>query len=134
MPTPNTTTTAGRAHRRYTIALCKGAALLDETQTLLRHWTPGEEIAHFVDRVQRDNVLAQVTAYRTKDIVRRVFARRFLLPTDVPAGASRDSSTTAFLADSSRKSFFCTRLERTLCSTTSAPTCSGRPVAAGAPL
>ena len=71
--------------RRYTIALCKGAALVDETRTLVQHWTPGEEIGHFVDRVLHDNVLARVTAYRTKDIVRRVFARRFLLPTDEPA-------------------------------------------------
>jgi hypothetical protein len=71
--------------RRYTIALCKGAALVDETRTLVLNWTPGEEVDHFVDRVLRDNVLARVTAYRTKDIVRRVFARRFLVPTDVPA-------------------------------------------------
>ena len=71
--------------RRYTIALCKGAALVDETRALVQHWTPGEETGHFVDRVLHDNVLARVTAYRTKDIVRRVFARRFLVPTDEPA-------------------------------------------------
>jgi len=71
--------------RQYTIALCKGAALVDETRTLVQHWTPGEEIGEFVDRVLHDNVLARATAYRTKDIVRRVFARRFLVPTDDPA-------------------------------------------------
>lgn len=71
--------------RRYTIALCKGAALVDETRTLVQHWIPGEEVDHFVDRVLRDNMLARLTAYRTKDIVRRVFARRFLVPTDAPA-------------------------------------------------
>ncbi len=71
--------------RRYTIALCKGAALVDETRTLLQHWTPGEEIGHFADRVLCENVLARTTAYRTRDIVRRVFARRFLFPTDKPA-------------------------------------------------
>ena len=27
------------AGRRYTIALCKGAALVDETRTLVQHWT-----------------------------------------------------------------------------------------------
>ncbi len=70
---------------RYTIALCKGAALVDETRTLVRHWTPGEETGHFVERVLRYNLLARATAYRTQDIVRRVFARRFLVPTDVPA-------------------------------------------------
>ena len=71
--------------RRYTIALCKGAALVDETRTLVQHWTPGEEIGHFVDRVLHDNVLARATAHRTKDIVRRVFACRFLAPTDAAA-------------------------------------------------
>lgn len=71
--------------RRYTIALCKGAALVDETRTLVQHWNPGEEIGEFVDRILQENVLARATAYRTKDIVRRVFARRFLVPTDAPA-------------------------------------------------
>jgi hypothetical protein len=77
--------TATGHERRYTIALCKGAALLDETRTLLNHWIPGEEIDQFVDRIQRENALAKATAYRTNDIVRRVFARRFLAPTDSPA-------------------------------------------------
>jgi hypothetical protein len=71
--------------RRYTIALCKGAALLDETRSLLKHWVPGEEIDQFVDRIQRENALGKATAYRTKDIVRRVFVRRFLASTDTPA-------------------------------------------------
>lgn len=71
--------------RRYTIALCKGAALVDETRTLVQHWNPGEEIGEFVDRILQENILARATAYRTKDIVRRVFARRFLVPTDAPA-------------------------------------------------
>lgn len=73
------------ADRRYTIALCKGAALVDETRTLVHHWTPGEDVATLTDRVLSQNLLARATAYRTKDIVRRVFARRFLEPTDVPA-------------------------------------------------
>lgn len=71
--------------RRYTIALCKGAALLDETRSLLRHWVPGEEVDEFVDRIQRENALGKATAYRTKDIVRRVFVRRFLATSDAPA-------------------------------------------------
>jgi len=71
--------------RRYTIALCKGAALLDETRSLLKHWVPGEEIDEFVDRIQRENALGKATAYRTKDIVRRVFVRRFLATSDAPA-------------------------------------------------
>jgi hypothetical protein len=77
--------TAMSTDRRYTIALCKGGALVDETRTLVRHWTPGEEVGRFVDRILRENILARATAHRTKDIVRRVFARRFLFPTDTPA-------------------------------------------------
>jgi len=71
--------------RRYTIALCKGAALLDETRTLLQYWVPGQKVDELVERVQRENALAKTTAYRTNDIVRRVFARRFLVPSDAPA-------------------------------------------------
>jgi hypothetical protein len=71
--------------RRYTIALCKGAALLDETRTLLQYWVPGQKVDELVERVQRENALAKATAYRTNDIVRRVFVRRFLVPSDAPA-------------------------------------------------
>lgn len=71
--------------RRYTSALCKGPALLDETRSLLQHWTRGEQIGHLTERVLRNNLLGRTTARRTKDIVRRVFARRFLMPTDAPA-------------------------------------------------
>ena len=74
-----------RTGPRYTSALCKGAALVDETQALVQHWTPGEQIDHFVERVLSDNLLGRATARRTKDIARRVFARRFLAPTDAPA-------------------------------------------------
>jgi hypothetical protein len=70
---------------RYTIAVCKGSALLDETKTLLRAWHPGETIQEFSARVLRDDVLGKSTAYRNKDIVRRVFARRLLLPDTQPA-------------------------------------------------
>jgi len=71
--------------RRYTIALCKGAGLVNETQTLLQNWIPDEDLHVFVDRVLQNDLLGRATAYRTKDIVRRVFARRFLSPTDLPA-------------------------------------------------
>ena len=70
---------------RYTIAVCKGSALLDETKTLLRAWRPGESIHDFSARVLRDDLLGKSTAYRNRDIVRRVFARRLLLPDSKPA-------------------------------------------------
>jgi hypothetical protein len=70
---------------KYTIAICKGAALLGETRTLLNHWIPGEPIDSFAKRVQEQGILGNATAYRTRDIVRRVFCPRFLKPTDEPA-------------------------------------------------
>jgi Putative inner membrane protein (DUF1819) len=70
---------------RYTIAICKGSALLSETKALLRTWRPGEPVNSFADRVLHENVLGKATAYRVKDIVRRVFARRFLSPNSAAA-------------------------------------------------
>lgn len=69
----------------YTIAICKGSALLEETKSLLRAWHPGEPTGDFRDRVLREDLLGRMTAYRASDIVRRVFARRFLHPDDRPA-------------------------------------------------
>jgi hypothetical protein len=70
---------------RYTIAICKGSALLGETKALLRVWRQGEALASFTDRVLHEDVLGRATAYRVKDIVRRVFARRFLFPNSAAA-------------------------------------------------
>lgn len=70
---------------KYTIAICKGAALLEETRTLLNHWNPDERIDDFAKRVQEEGILGNATAYRTRDIVRRVFMPRYLRPTDQPA-------------------------------------------------
>jgi AcrR family transcriptional regulator len=73
------------ADRRYTIAICKGAGLVSETRQLMENWRPGECVDSFVRRVLEEDLLGRFTAYRSKDIVRRVFANRFLLPTDRPA-------------------------------------------------
>jgi hypothetical protein len=69
----------------YTIAICKGSALLNETRTLLRAWQPGELLKSFDDRVLQEDILGKTTAYRARDIVRRVFARRYLQPDDQTA-------------------------------------------------
>ncbi len=71
--------------RKYTTAISKGAAMLDETRRLLEHWSPGQSLDAFAKRVQDEDVLGNATAYRTRDAVRRVFAPRFLKPTDKPA-------------------------------------------------
>ena len=39
----------------------------------------------FVQRVQAEDLPGRYTAYRAHDIARRVFARRFLIPSDRPA-------------------------------------------------
>ena len=69
----------------YTIAISKGSALLNEMKALLRAWIPGEPIKEFSERVVREDVLGKTTAQRAKDVVRRVFANRFLVPGQAPA-------------------------------------------------
>lgn len=78
-------TTATSDTGRYTIAVCKGSALLEETKTLLRAWRPDESTGEFRERVLREDLLGRMTAYRASDIVRRVFARRYLRPDNRPA-------------------------------------------------
>lgn len=71
--------------RIYSVAICKGAALLDETEKLAEFWRKGETPHAFADRAQKEGPLGNATAYRSKDIVRRVFIPRFLKPNDRPA-------------------------------------------------
>src|SRR5690606_8684153 len=71
--------------RKYSTAISKGAGMIEETRRLLEYWRPGEPLDDFTRRVQEDGLLGNSTAYRTRDVVRRVFAPRFLKPTDKPA-------------------------------------------------
>lgn len=71
--------------RQYTTAISKGAGMVDETRRLLEHWSPSESLDEFARRVQEEGLLGNATAYRTRDVVRRVFAHRYLKPTDKPA-------------------------------------------------
>lgn len=77
--------TDNREARLYTTAISKGAAMLDETRRLLKYWQPEESLDEFAKKVHEHGLLGNATAYRTRDIVRRVFAPRFLRPTDKPA-------------------------------------------------
>lgn len=70
---------------KYSVAICKGAALLNETEKLLEQWHPEEPAAQFANRVQKKGVLGNATAYRANDVIRRVFIPRFLKPDDRPA-------------------------------------------------
>lgn len=59
--------------------------MIEETRRLLEHWQPDETVDTFARRVQEQGILGNATAYRTRDVVRRVFAPRYLRPTDKPA-------------------------------------------------
>ncbi len=59
--------------------------MIEETRRILRHWTPGESLNELTRRVQDEGLLGNATASRTRDIVRRIFALRYLRPTDKPA-------------------------------------------------
>jgi hypothetical protein len=75
--------------RIYTVAISKGAGMLDETRRLLEYWNPDEPLDDFTRRVHQEGLLGNETAYRTRDLVRRVFAPRYLRPTDKPARTLR---------------------------------------------
>jgi len=73
------------AQRKYSTAISKGAGMIEEVRRLLENWRPGEPLEEFTRRVQEGGLLGNSTAYRTRDVVTRVFAPRFLRPTDKPA-------------------------------------------------
>src|SRR5262249_17433634 len=70
---------------RYSIIVCKGGGLITDTRLLVEHWRPGADLREFVKRVLHENLLGRYTAYRSKNILNRVFARRYLRPNPRPA-------------------------------------------------
>jgi hypothetical protein len=76
-----TLTISKELQRKYSTAISKGAGMIDETRRLLDQWHPEETLDDFTRRVQEEGLLGNSTAYRTRDLVRRVFAPRFLSPT-----------------------------------------------------
>jgi hypothetical protein len=77
-------TVAAHASPTYTQALSKGGSLLPETRILLTAWQPGETEEQLTEQVLGADLLGRATARRALDIV-RVFALRFLTPTDATA-------------------------------------------------
>lgn len=71
--------------RKYSTAISKGAEMVEETRPLLQQWRPDESLDDFTRRVQSEGLIGNSTAYRTRDVVKRVFAPRFLRPSDKPA-------------------------------------------------
>jgi hypothetical protein len=67
--------------RTYKItSLIKGTASLDELRALFLGWRPDESSLDFSKRVRAEGILTKQTAYRTDDLVLRVFRPWFLTP------------------------------------------------------
>ena len=63
--------------REYTSNIQKGGALIQECRALLLEWSPGESLKDFEDRVASNNLLGKVSRRRVRDIINRIFKRRF---------------------------------------------------------
>ena len=53
----------------YTIAVCKGSALVEETKALLRVWEPRESLSEFQERVLRDDILGRAVWAQKHDLI-----------------------------------------------------------------
>lgn len=71
--------------RDYTTELSKGQGAISETLTLLEHWEPGIGVDELTEQVMDAGALGRSTATRTRDLITRVFARRYLADEGRPA-------------------------------------------------
>lgn len=88
--------------RPYTIAISKGAALVDETIAWLGAWSPGQSADGLARIAAESDVLGKTSAYRVRDIVRRVFAPRYLRPDESAAAHMK-----RFLDSSQSRQWIC---------------------------
>jgi hypothetical protein len=71
--------------RQYTTELSKGQGAISETLTLLEYWEPGMSANGLADKAVERGALGRSTETRTRDLVTRVFARRYLADEGRPA-------------------------------------------------
>jgi len=71
--------------KKYTTELSKGQGMIAETLALLQLWTPGMSVVELKAAAVQDGVIGRATSIRVKDIVGRVFAKRYLQDQDKPA-------------------------------------------------
>ena len=69
----------------YNVHLAKGQGMIPETILLLNLWRPGVSALELRNQVITEGLLPKATAYRTSDLVRRVFVQRYLAENDTPA-------------------------------------------------
>lgn len=72
-------------HGRYTTDFQKAAAVAAEMMDVLSLWEPGMKLDDLENRVVAEGALGRVSRTRVRDLVRRSFKRRFLIPDDQPA-------------------------------------------------
>ena len=65
--------------RTYNSNLLKGTGLIQETLTLVEYYEEGESILDYHKRILEGGLLSKSTENRVKDIVRNVFAGRYLV-------------------------------------------------------
>jgi len=75
----------------YTTALSKGQGMVPETLAILELWEPGITTVELKQKVNQQGILGRATAYRTDDVVGRVFAPRYLAGDPAPAAWLRRS-------------------------------------------
>jgi hypothetical protein len=68
----------------YDVHLAKGQGMIPETILLLNLWRPGMSTQQLRNTVVAEGLLPKATSYRASDIVRRVFAPRYLRNGDAP--------------------------------------------------
>lgn len=72
-------------NKPYDTELQKAAALLDEIHELLILWEPGMEPVALTRLAMKQGSLGKISQSRVRDIVQRVFSRRLLKPSNMPA-------------------------------------------------
>jgi hypothetical protein len=71
--------------RKYTTGLSKGQGMIPETLALIEIWRPQMSSSELISEVLGRGILSRATALRTKDLVNRSFAGRYLVEEGRPA-------------------------------------------------
>jgi len=73
----------------YTVALAKGQGMVSETILILKAWQPGMSPAELSRLLREQGLIPKASARRCSDLVKDVFAPRYLCDSGRPAGHLR---------------------------------------------